>query len=538
MTSKNLNLTAKKFGFPNGHHPFYHLILKVAEHLSEDHTIKSVKINGVATRDYWVYNDSVPSVYHNLHAGKNVEIVLRIDWENDSAYSVEIEIENSLGKTILLQCEGRAPHWGGYWNKEWKYYSAHILTENHGIERQLEPVHLQLAYYAERLSEPEKEIRVVAIDPQTGLPEEVPSQVYGVSSITHLKDDVAQPTTSLQVAFLANVPANVSKMYLVFYGNDNAVKPNYPTDLVIKGEGLGITVENSHYQIEMHDKSGQLDGIFLKQGVNVLFDHHVEAPGPLHWNPDVYAPPRIWSHACDWDPPENYSTISGPIFFTTKRWGPLPDYPDVLVSVTYTFYAYQPYMIMQSITDIEEDLYVRAIRNGEIVVNLNFVQEYAWKHPDGRILTLPFEGRPKDPRRALDIPPNSPWWAFFNRDIGCSLAAIILESNDMRRTEGLSNTEPYITMKWGPFAYCVRPLAYTFNSSNPQRLIHVPSSTSYSERLAFYPTRLGSSSNNLFEPIDGLHQKLSKPINVSEPQMEIDSRVPPEWGTTFPYPWV
>jgi hypothetical protein len=530
-------LITKKFGFPTPRHPFYHIILKLDQMIDEDHAIKGVQVDGKPTRDLWVYNDKTPSPTNQWLADKIGELIIRVDWENNSTYSVEIEIDKD-GQTTTLSCESQAPQWGGYWNNQWKYYSAHILTETGSMERRKEPVHLQLSYYAERLSSPENEIRVVSVDTITGLSEEVPSQVYGVSSSTDQNDENAQPSTSLQVAFLADVPAKSSKVYLVFYGNPDAEKPSYPTDLAISGEGLGVSIENSFYRVDLHDKSGQIHGIFLKQGVDVLFEHNVEAPGPLHWNPDVYAPPRIWSHACDWDPPENYTTISGPIFITTKRWGPLPDYPDVQVSVTYTFYAHQPHVMVSTVTDIHEDLHVRALRNGEIVVNLNYVREYAWKHPDGRIMTLAFEGRPQEPRRAVDIPAASPWWAFFNREIGCSLAAIILESTSMRRAEGLTNMEPYITMKWGPWAYCVRPLVYSFNSTNPQRLLHVPASSSYSERLAFFPTRLGSSSNDLFEPVESLHQRLSKPLNISEPQMEVDERVPPAWGTTFPYPWI
>ena len=88
----------------------------------------------------------------------------------------------------------------------------------------------------------------------------------------------------------------------------------------------------------------------------MVFDHHLETNGALHWNPGVYAPPRTWIHASDWDPPAGYATLSGPIFFMTKRWGAFPEYPEVECSITYTFYANKPYVIMSSTLDVVKDL--------------------------------------------------------------------------------------------------------------------------------------------------------------------------------------
>ena len=360
--------------------------------------------------------------------------------------------------------------------------------------------------------------------------------MYGVSSQPEAIDEGALPSTTFEVAFLADLPADTPKVYLVFYNNPEAEAPEYASDLHVTGDGLELVIENSYYRVKLHSKSGQLDEILVKQGVNAVFDHHVETNGAMHWNPDIYAPPRIWSHASDWDPPANVQTTGGPIFFSIQRWGPLPDYPDVLCSVTYTFYAHQPYIMMESVTDILADMDVRALRNGEIVINLNVAKEYAWKEPSGRIKTVVFEDRPQEPRRAVDIPAQSPWWAFFNRERRAALAAIILDSSAYRRAGGLPRAEPYITMKWGEWAYCVRPLAYTYNSHNPQRLVRVPLGSIFSERVAFLPIRLGSSENDLFAPVDAVAERLALPVVVGGPEMAIDARTPAKWGVTFPPP--
>ncbi|MGB5933682.1 MAG: hypothetical protein WBH57_11525, partial [Anaerolineae bacterium] len=120
-----------------------------------------------------------------------------------------------------------------------------VFTENAGLKRNREPVHLTLGLYADRLRDPPREIRVVSVDPETGRHTEVPSQVYEVSTWSDRADIHCQPTTTCKVAFFADVPARSSSLYLVFYGNPAAERPTYASDLRVEGEGLGFNVENS-----------------------------------------------------------------------------------------------------------------------------------------------------------------------------------------------------------------------------------------------------------------------------------------------------
>lgn len=534
MTTPSVEIVGSTFGFPVPAKPFYHVTLQL-QSAGGPLRVVQARFNGNSTRDLWVYNAGTPSANAIADFGGLTEVVLRVDWENGKSYPIDLVLEHD-GIESEVSLVATAPEWGGYWNTDWNRYSASVVTESKGLARTQEPVHLLLGVYADLIANPESEVRVVAIDPRSGVPSEIPSQVYGVSTRSDIDDPDALPTTSFEVAFLANLPPSEQRVYLVFYGNSGATAPTYTTDLTVSGEGLALTIENDYYRIKLHADSGQLDEILLKQGVNALFDHHVETNGALHWNPDVYAPPRIWSHASDWAPPPNTTTISGPIFFTIQRWGELPDYPDVQCSITYTFYAHQPHFVMESVTDILEDMDVRALRNGELVINLNVANEFAWQEPSGTVKTLRFDTRPQEPRRALDISANSAWWSFFNRDRRAALATVILDSSSYRRSGGLARVEPYITLKWGEWAYCVRPLVYTYNSHNPKRVVRVPAGSSYSERIAFLPIRLGDQDANRFAPIVDSQQRLDAPLDVRGPEMAIESTTPEKWGVTFPYP--
>jgi hypothetical protein len=185
--------------------------------------------------------------------------------------------------------------------------------------------------------------------------------------------------------------------------------------------------------------------------------------------------------------------------------------------------------MMTSTLDVIKNLDVQALRNGEIVLNHNVVREFAWKQMNGDVDTVVIKERPRHPTRGLDLDARTPWWAFFNRDVPCALAAINLELSSMRRNEGLARWEPYFYMHWGPWAYCARPLVYTFATPNPQRLIRVPETSSYYERMAIYPCRLGTTDKDRFVPVEQVYQRLARPLSTSVTAFDIDSRVPEEW---------
>ncbi len=535
MTTLLTDLKPVHYGFPTPLHPCYHLVLALDPTPSRDLIARQLRVDGKRVRDFWVYTDGSPHPTSTFLANRRGQLVVRVDWSNDSQHRVELDLDDN-GQIVTLATDSTAPHQGGYWNPAWRYYAGTVLRENAGIARVKEPIHILLGVYSERVTNPEKEVRVVSVDPITGAADQVPCQVYDVSTQDAVLSEKGQPTTTFQVAFLADVPAHSSRVYLTFYGNATADAPRYATDLSVIGQALALTIENTYYRIKLHPRSGAVDEVLLKQGVNAVFDHHVETNGALFWNPDLYAPPRVWTHASDWAPPQNCQMLSGPVFFMLKRWGPLPDYPDVECSVTYLFHAHQPYMLMDSNLDILQDIDVRAMRNGELVVNLNVAREFAWKHADGQIGTVAFSERPREPRRAVDLPGNTPWWAFFNRDQCAALAALTLETAAVRRRQGLVHIEPTVILKWGPWAYCVRILVQTNNSSNPQRLIRVPGGSSYSERMAIYPCRLGVRDQDRFAPIDLAYEQLSKPLQAAPAELDLDERVPEAWGPTFPAP--
>ena len=517
------------FSFPTPQHPFYHVKASIDFENSKLWRIERVFVNNVETRDFFVYNDGKLALDNAAKAGAEATAVVKADWKDSSMNQLRVEGLIEDGVRVSVEKSSTAPAQGGYWNKAWRQHASIVLTETRGLPRESEPVHVGLAVYSDRVDEPEREVRVVSVDPRNGEPREVMSQVYSVSSWSGRSDERFQPTTAFDVAFLADVPANSSKVYLIFYGNKNATEPHYESDLSVSGSGLGLTVENSFYRIRLQETSGSADEVHMKMGVNKTFDHHLETNGAVHWNPDVYAPPRQWIHASDWNPPASYTTIRGPVFLMTRRSGPLPQYPEVNVSVTYVFYAKNPHVMVLTSTEVSKDIYVQALRNAEFVFNHNVFKEFAWKKPDGGVGSMVIVEGARHPKHAVEIEADTPWAALYNVDYACGFGVSYLEFSRMNRSGGLVIAEvPYIYLAWGPWIYFARPLSYTFGSSNPQRMVKILSGSLYYEKMAFQPFNLLPSYEDRFKLIEQGDEKLRTPLDITT-WMDIDERVPKQW---------
>ncbi len=516
--------------FPTAKHPFYHLRAYKNFDKSIEYRIKKVLVNGEPVRDYYVYYKDFFQKNRIVQGGGLNEILIRWDWKNGEEIAVEIS-GVAVNKKDELSLSGRmsAPHYGGYWDPSWKYYAGIVCKETAGVSRIGEPVHVTLALYSDRVTVPEKELRIIAVDSETGETEEIPSQVYAQSKyMCEEPSERYQPTTIFEVAFFADVPANSSRVYLAFYGNPDARMPEYKSGLKINGKGLGLSLNNQFYNVCLSERSGAIDEITVKMGLDCTFDHHLETNGAVHWNPGIYAPPRPWLHASDWDPPDKHSSILGNIFAMTSRSGPLDHYPETEISITYTFYDRVPWILMSSTIEIKKDIDLKALRNGEIVLNREVAHEFAWREPDGYIGSMIITDGPRHPRQAKVLPPDNPWVCFFNRDRHCGLGMVTIKLANFRKDGGFSRTlQPYSYLHWGPWIYYARPLIYTFLSSNPGRLVNVPAGNVYYEKVAFLPVRY-EDDHQTYDFLERTYRQLANPLYVSVVE-DTDQRAPRKW---------
>jgi len=518
---ESVTLSNLEFRSPEPDTPYFHLRARVTSPVEGVLTLKGAEVNGEPARG-------------GRWDQANALLAVPVPWRPGQGYLLHVTFETADEKVLTGEVSGKSPGDGGMWSPNWAHYASVTLAEEAGVERKAEPVHITLSVYADYVTRIENEIRVLRLDGRTGAQKEVPSQVYAVSEWTKPADDDEyepdrfQSTVTCEVAFLADVVPRSKQMYLIYYGNPDAEKPTYETDLKVSGDDPGLTITNAFYETKLHEKSGVLDEVRL-HGTDEVFAHKIETNGAIHWNPGCYAPPREWVHASDWEPPEGMATIRGPVFVMAKRWGPLPKMPDVIVSITYRFYANNPHIRMSSTMEVKEDIHVKALRNNEIVLNREFIDRFAWEDRGGAVHTVAVADVPQHPAHGIEIAADTPWVTFYNIEKNLGFGGITLEFTNARPADGLPRIEqPYLYLEVGRWVYWARALVYPFGSTNPQRLVLVPGGSLYVEELAFLPFRLGKTASNRLMPVQHTQRRLSNPLYVSV-HMDIDKRVPDEW---------
>lgn len=515
--------------FPTPAFPYYGALMRVTG-LERESSIERIEVNGVWTRDYAVDNDGKRSGSFRLDAqAESTALYVRTDWVAGSAYEITVSFNSGANESVeRVTCVHTASGDGGYWDKSFKYYGAVVVTNDTREPRVNEPIHQVMSVYDDRVADPEREVRVVHVD-EAGEHTEIPSQVYEISRWKGFADKHCQPTCNFDVAFLASVPAYQQGVYLVFYGNEAAQKPVYKTDLNVTGEGFNLRIENKFYAVNLHDISGTIYDVKVKQGVNQTFEHGLETNGSVNWNPDLYAPPVPWNHISDWNPPENYAVEIGPVFCMVKRWGVMPMYEDALCSVTYVFYAGCKPIIIETTIELTKPRDVIALRNGEIVLNRELVREVAWKNIDGSVETSYIDDMPRHPIVAKYLPRNTPWIAMYNREKRAAIGVVYVKDVSIRKDGGLARDDSFFYFNKGPWIYFARPILYTFVSNNPQRVMRAHGSTISYERLAWVPYALNNQDmERAFEPMEEANEQLRSPLN-HRLFLDTDERVPTSW---------
>jgi hypothetical protein len=513
--------------FPTAAFPFYGTMLQVTG-LEENCRIERIEVNGQWVRDYYIFCDGQKNEKYELLAGAgSVAVYVSTDWTTGDSIEIAIRLKgDGEAQAELVSNAHTAAGQGGYWDKSYQYYACVIVYNDTGYPRSNEPVHQPMAVYADRVTDPLKEVRVVHVD-RAGVHTEIPSQVYDVHIWEQFSDIHCQPTCNFDVAFFTGVDAHSTGTYLVFYGNAEARAAKYETDLKVSGEGFALHIENEYYAVNLHDVSGSIFDVAIKQGVNQVFAHGLETNGTVNWNPDIYAPPVPWNHISDWAPPQEYAVIRGTVFCMVKRWGTMPMYDDVLCSVTYIFYAgYKP-IIIETTMELTKSRGVLALRNGEIVVNKELADGVAWKNIDGTVQSSPILDLPRHPTCGKYLHRNTPWVALFNRNLKAAIGVVYIEDVNIRKDGGLTRADPHIYIHHGPWIYVARPILYTFVGNNPQRVMHAHGNTINYEKLAWLPFAMGTG-EDAFEPIESANAHLRSPLN-RRVFLDTDKRAPMEW---------
>ena len=544
-------IEAAEFGYPVEGEPWYFIKTAFSDAASLSKgtwRVSRITVNSAGVRDFVLYQAGQEVLGKNILGQQPFEVKARVSWQANQPYEIQVQLENiKTKKTAHLSQKVSSPALKGYWDPAWKNYLALIIAEENGIERLGHPVQATIGVLANYLK-PGAEIRVIKGE-RTGNDvayEEIPCQVYDLVTwsdpevlAVEQKDEKTgnpivryQPTTSLSIAFLAYLKPKEKATYLVFYNNPAAAKPAYATDLKVLGAGtgqpIGKTIENSFYKATLNKKSGVIYEITEKSS-KTLFEHKLETNGSIHWNPCLYSPPHTWTHTSDWENPP-YSEVSGSLFYSIRIAAPLPFYPQALCSVTYHFYAGVPYILIQTTIEITENMFVQALRNGEIVFNKKVFKNAGYKTMDGRVEVIDLQRSRMHPDHVVTLRPDTPWVTFYNQDKGVAFANLYLDLA-MTNVEGgeASTEQPFVYIQNGPWYYLARGLVYSFGTNNQTRMLPLRRGSVYSERVAFYPFSF-KKEQGYSAQADSLFNMLKYPLSIME-SIETYAESPEGWVT-------
>ncbi|MCF6286872.1 MAG: hypothetical protein L3K26_17040, partial [Candidatus Hydrogenedentes bacterium] len=547
------------FAAPTAAFPYHQVSMTFAKEAIGPGTVTRVEVDGVWNRDARFFNEGIQdpasikgskglegeTYSGEIDGSRSFRVLAPCVWTNGSKHTLKVVVADAEGNETVYEHEGTAPDSKGHWSDAWPYVISLVVHETAGIRRDGEPVHATIGPYADEFGPENSQIRVVTYDPTHPKAGDdgyvvAPHQIIDV---TEWRDEAMlnsgekdtetgelvhryDPTTTVEFVFLADVQQYEKKVYQVLYGNPAAPANVVESDLgVTQHDALAQTIKNGQYAIETSGNSGAIEIInILGNGDPVLLEHKLETNGAVHWNPGVYSPPTPWVHVSDWEGPD-FAQITGPLMHRTRRHAMLPFMDKASAHISYTFYAGQPYILQSSLLEVHEDMFVSALRNGEIVFNHAVLDEFVWLDEMGVVQHMEIEGSKEHPTHAMDFPADTPWMAFINREKKVGFANIALAyENTNRFGDPASVSQPYFYIQNGPWIYWARPLVYPFAGKNMTRLMKVRKGSMYYETNAWVPFRFAEG-DNPYADIERLNRQLRSPLKITE-WMPTDERAP------------
>jgi hypothetical protein len=524
------------FYAPTAAHPFYEIVIPMGDWSEgESASFKNVTVNGVTCESYYAFVDGFAHVQRGWlteasPTAKNVVLVARSLWHNRESVSVDVEISatdrDGKGVTVKKHYAATAPSQGGG-PDGWRRYQSVVLEEKAGLDREQEPVEFSVTARAENCGDLAKELRVFAVDIEQAL-EPLPFQTFnqgtfrGTPPGTSNENYLQHPSEFIEVVTIANVDANQRQVLLVCYDNPQAKALSAPpSDLKVTGNSLNALVETDHYAAKLDDKSGQIASFTLKgrsdNPVPLLTNSQ---SGALHWNPDSFGDNGLWGHTFSWDPPERtVVTTRGPLMFRITNSGRMPgSTPQIWASVTYSFYAFTPYVKVSTIMEVRDIFNANAIRNGEVVLDTHLVDHFVWQEKSGALRKVrTMHGPNWQDEWATRVDADIPWLAMTNEQDGFGIGTVNINATTFNPHSGEATLHRpayylYYHHFWGtPLTYFTRGWVYPFSDYQRGPIITVKPGSTYLEKMALTPFFLKEGEER-YEAIVDVSTSLKRPL--------------------------
>src|SRR5690554_1286040 len=336
------------------------------------------------------------------------------------------------------------------WASGWKYFKHIALEERAGISRNAEPVEVLLSFTTSQVSSLYREVRVAAVT--DGMLSEVTCQVMGV---------FRRGTDLLcNLMFLADSQGGEKNSFLVFYGNPDAELPDYTSDLIVRGEGYSLEIENQYFTAYLSNQTGQLERMTIKRehGVELYAGGpgHGETPG-IDWAHDYVTEDNFQKvRITYWGECPDFEVVRGPICTVVRRWGfpyspvhPIYNPSRLNIDIEYRFYAGLPYFHKFGRMKAIKEFVAVALRDDEWVFTGQPFTESLWMGGDEKLKTGEIDESEKF---------NIKGFGYFNKDSKDSFVGLYLEHSAEILSEPLHTGHSLLYYNWHGHTWSRYPL--------------------------------------------------------------------------------
>ena len=427
------------------------------------------------------------------------------DWRTGEKYALGVTVRTDDGETFSCESEPAVAPEGGAHETPFPWSKALKVRDPAGLERKSWPVLIGVALDPAHVQDPQADMMLMRYDRARRQHVQVPFQVLGVTEPVYAAENVAAskgsapPLHLFEICFLADLDAGGAGNYFLHYGRPERAMAQPPIagpQITYRESPEGLVVDTGPAAFRFDPASGQLSGYVPKlAGYEEELKFVQNERRPIHWNPDVWAPPSPWGHTSDWGtrdfPKPEARTVQGPLCYRTVHTGTMPWSNGTRALVSYTLFAGMPFILETSCMEFTAPTAARAVRSNELVFNRGMHTDAVWLDEAGGVSVRPcydlsdrnrFFGRP------AQLPPDIPLVGLIHSQHAYGIASVTLslfslspagpppdaESHYYVNDPGLFGTGDQYHMN---FTYICR--AYVFRDTV------VPAGTLYGEYSAF-----------------------------------------------------
>jgi len=366
-----------------------------------------------------------------LDGQREIIVQFYFNWATGEPYALSLTVQTKEGETVTYDSQPAVAPKGGAWRSDLPKFKVVSIKDTSGIDRKNWPVIIGLSFSPAEVKDPRRDLFLVRYDKAAGKYLQVPFQVLDSAAPKYVAENASiagagkDGLALFDICFLTDVEANSTSLVFLYYGKPESgvSQPAFKGQaLEYTGEGFGVTVNTGPVVFRFDPKCGQLLSYrptFTDSNRELTFVQ--KEPRPIHWNPDVWAPPSPWGHVSDWGSEKAASPqvvrSRGAIAFRTVRTGTMPNANGVKASVSYTLFAGMPFILESSLMEFTEPTEVNAVRHNELVFSRGVHSHAVWCDLDGKVTASPCYD-PAEPNRFLrniaKLSPDVPWLGFFN----------------------------------------------------------------------------------------------------------------------------